>query len=216
VPGAGNPQALNRYSYALNNPLRYKDPSGHVVETVVDIATIAYDVAEVVKDPSAGNVLALVLDVGAAFLPGVPALAGTFLRGSKTAAKAVSHADEAADAVKISAKLLDEGVERVGKETAKKATQTHHLLTNKSSRWTKPMEEIAGKYGLDLDGAWNKVAMPHSGRHANAYHEWVLGQLEYINTQAKGNKDEFLRLFDELIKKPVLENPDMVGRDFWR
>ncbi len=29
VPGAGNPQALNRYSYTFNNPLRYTDPSGH-------------------------------------------------------------------------------------------------------------------------------------------------------------------------------------------
>jgi RHS repeat-associated protein len=29
VPGAGNPQALNRYSYVFNNPLRYVDPSGH-------------------------------------------------------------------------------------------------------------------------------------------------------------------------------------------
>jgi hypothetical protein len=29
VPGAANPQAYNRYSYVLNNPLRYIDPSGH-------------------------------------------------------------------------------------------------------------------------------------------------------------------------------------------
>jgi hypothetical protein len=29
VPGAGNPQAFNRYSYALSNPLKYIDPSGH-------------------------------------------------------------------------------------------------------------------------------------------------------------------------------------------
>jgi hypothetical protein len=29
VPGAGNPQALNRYSYVFNNPLKYIDPSGH-------------------------------------------------------------------------------------------------------------------------------------------------------------------------------------------
>ena len=29
VPGYGNPQALNRYSYVLNNPLRYTDPTGH-------------------------------------------------------------------------------------------------------------------------------------------------------------------------------------------
>ena len=29
VPEPGNPQALNRYSYVYNNPLRYTDPSGH-------------------------------------------------------------------------------------------------------------------------------------------------------------------------------------------
>jgi len=29
VPGATNPQALNRYAYALNNPLKLVDPSGH-------------------------------------------------------------------------------------------------------------------------------------------------------------------------------------------
>ncbi|MCP4252170.1 MAG: hypothetical protein GY775_01960, partial [Candidatus Scalindua sp.] len=29
VPDPTNPQALNRYSYVLNNPLKYTDPSGH-------------------------------------------------------------------------------------------------------------------------------------------------------------------------------------------
>ena len=29
VPGAANPQAWNRYSYVLGNPLKYIDPSGH-------------------------------------------------------------------------------------------------------------------------------------------------------------------------------------------
>jgi hypothetical protein len=29
VPGAGNPQNLNRYAYVSNNPLKYIDPSGH-------------------------------------------------------------------------------------------------------------------------------------------------------------------------------------------
>jgi RHS repeat-associated protein len=29
VPEPGNPQALNRYSYVYNNPLRYIDPTGH-------------------------------------------------------------------------------------------------------------------------------------------------------------------------------------------
>jgi RHS repeat-associated protein len=31
VPGMFNPQNLNRYSYVRNNPIRYTDPSGHVI-----------------------------------------------------------------------------------------------------------------------------------------------------------------------------------------
>jgi RHS repeat-associated protein len=30
IPGAGNPQSWNRYSYTLNNPVKYTDPSGHM------------------------------------------------------------------------------------------------------------------------------------------------------------------------------------------
>jgi hypothetical protein len=29
IPSPGNPQALNRYSYVYNNPIVYRDPSGH-------------------------------------------------------------------------------------------------------------------------------------------------------------------------------------------
>lgn len=32
VPNPANPQALNRYSYVLNNPLRYIDPTGYLTE----------------------------------------------------------------------------------------------------------------------------------------------------------------------------------------
>jgi RHS repeat-associated protein len=31
VPEPGNPQALNKYSYVYNNPVRYTDPTGHCI-----------------------------------------------------------------------------------------------------------------------------------------------------------------------------------------
>jgi RHS repeat-associated protein len=33
VPSPGNPQSLNRYSYVLNNPIKYVDPTGHMAFT---------------------------------------------------------------------------------------------------------------------------------------------------------------------------------------
>ena len=36
IPGAGNPLAWDRYAYVNDNPLRYRDPSGHCVETPDD------------------------------------------------------------------------------------------------------------------------------------------------------------------------------------
>jgi RHS repeat-associated protein len=32
VPEPQNPQSLNRFSYGLNNPVKYTDPSGHAVD----------------------------------------------------------------------------------------------------------------------------------------------------------------------------------------
>ena len=31
IPGAGNPQSWDRFAYVNNNPLRYTDPSGHMM-----------------------------------------------------------------------------------------------------------------------------------------------------------------------------------------
>jgi len=110
VPQTGNPQTLNRYAYVLGNPLRYRDSSGHWVETAWDILNIGWDIYEVKRDPSLINIGALVVDVGAAALPFIPAGAGLIARGGKAAKAAVevaSHADEVADAAKVLSKVED-------------------------------------------------------------------------------------------------------------
>jgi len=98
VPEPGNPQALNRYAYVYNNPLRYTDPSGRWVETVWDVANLLWDVREVWRDPrNPWNWAALVVDVGTTLLPGVPAFAGAVQKGGQV----FRHADEAAQAGRI-------------------------------------------------------------------------------------------------------------------
>jgi RHS repeat-associated protein len=123
VPEPGNPQALNRYAYALNNPVRYRDSSGYWVETAWDIANILWDIYEVRRDPSLLNIGALVVDVGTAILPLVPAGAGLIVRGGKAAkvgievathademadvARVLSHADEVGKSLRVADKLAD-------------------------------------------------------------------------------------------------------------
>jgi RHS repeat-associated protein len=53
VPDPTNPQALNRYSYVLNNPLKYTDPTGHGWWSILtDVASIGFDVYQLASDPS--------------------------------------------------------------------------------------------------------------------------------------------------------------------
>lgn len=99
--------------------------------------------------------------------------------------------------------------------TATKPNQVHHYATNKSKTYTPQLEEIANRYGLDLDDAWNKDLLPHQGRHPNAYHEYVLDSMKQFDNIAQGDKDIFLKLFDNL-KNNVKSNPDMLYKDYWK
>jgi len=101
-----------------------------------------------------------------------------------------------------------------GTSSTAKPTQTHHFLTNKSSTYTAQIEKITKKYGLDLDGSWNKAAMQHQGRHPNAYHDYILNEIKRIDSIAKGDTNIFLKLF-ESVKNEVLKNPDMLTKSFW-
>lgn len=68
-----NPQSLNRYSYALNNPLRYKDQDGHIpVETAIDVISFAYSFYELIRNPSWGNLGYVIWDGLAAVVPYAP------------------------------------------------------------------------------------------------------------------------------------------------
>jgi RHS repeat-associated protein len=41
IQSQANPQCFNRYSYCLNNPLRYTDPTGNIIDTIYDANILA-------------------------------------------------------------------------------------------------------------------------------------------------------------------------------
>lgn len=74
-PANGVGGNFNRYWYANNNPYKFKDPDGRYIETAVDIAFIASDVADIGKNGLGWtNGLALAADVVGAALPGATGL----------------------------------------------------------------------------------------------------------------------------------------------
>jgi hypothetical protein len=102
VPEPGNPQSLNRYAYVGNNPVKHTDPSGHWLETAVDIAGIAYDIYDIHSNGlNWENGLSLAADVLCAALP--------IAAGGGVAVRALMHADDAVDAVKAVNKAGDLG-----------------------------------------------------------------------------------------------------------
>ena len=96
-----------------------------------------------------------------------------------------------------------------------KPNQVQHFATNKSKKYTKQFEDITKKYNLELDDAWNKELMPHQGRHPYAYHEYVLREMTKYDNIARGNKEKFIKLYEQL-KNKVINNPDMLTKDYWK
>ncbi|MEN4013094.1 MAG: AHH domain-containing protein [Bellilinea sp.] len=208
-----HPATQAPYPYALNNPLRYTDPSGEFVETLFDLAMVGYSVYTIGDKLQRGCAVpwtdwaALGLDALSLVLPFVPA-GGMVIR-------LAAHADDLGDAARLIHK--SDNIFRIGKQLPLPGmeqyvkdvpSQLHHLITNKGKYWPEIMRKMTDKYKLDLDDDWNKVALPgHSGSHTNWYHQWVHKRLQEIDAIAKGDKDLFLDLFTEFVKKPVLDNP---------
>ncbi|WP_026371044.1 RHS repeat-associated core domain-containing protein [Kallotenue papyrolyticum] len=107
APGPQNPQELNRYSYVNNNPIRHTDPTGHWLESAIDIASISYDLYDIKQNGLTWTSgLALAADVASLALP-VVAGGGAAVRALAHAddvAKVVTKSDKAADAAKVIAK----------------------------------------------------------------------------------------------------------------
>jgi len=127
LPNVYDPQQLNRYSYVTNNPYRYVDPSGHIVDTIADVGFIGYDLYEIYNDPwNWRNWAALGGDAVGAALP--------FVTGLGAGIKIVTKADDivdvgrAVDKTYDSIKHGDDLIDVIRADTAgDAASMTNHL-----------------------------------------------------------------------------------------
>ncbi|MCL2117218.1 MAG: AHH domain-containing protein [Planctomycetaceae bacterium] len=66
--------------------------------------------------------------------------------------------------------------------------ELHHFASNKNKAYTPEFKAIASKYNLKLGESWNTAILPHRGRHAKLYHDFVLAEMQKIDMIAKGDK----------------------------
>lgn len=92
----------NLFTYAVNNPVMFSDASGNIVETLVDAASIAVSLKDMVSNPSWLNLGFLAWDVASVFVPFAPgsyvAKGGKIVKaakGTKGARKLIKVADKA-------------------------------------------------------------------------------------------------------------------------
>jgi pyocin large subunit-like protein len=104
-----DPQALNSYSYARQNPLKYIDPNGNWFETAFDVAMFSLSVNDFKRDPGFWTGFSVLADGASIVLP-IPALVG-----------AARHADDVGKAAKNINRARESGqnIAKFGLEYAK-------------------------------------------------------------------------------------------------
>ncbi len=144
---------FNRFNYAANNPYKYRDPDGRVIDTVFDVGFAAYSAYTLATQPSWTNAGALAADLAGIAIPGVTGLgagvraaahAGDAARSSRSANELGLPGKGAAagNSVQLSKGLASQ--QQLGELASGLGTVTHGVAAHKPLR---AAENLASQHG---------------------------------------------------------------------
>ncbi len=115
-----NLHSFNRYAFANNNPLRFTDPDGRAVETILDVVSLGLSLNEFRKEPGLLNGLGVAYDGLAVAVPFMPGGFGIIKNANRAAdaateAKRSVQAGEAAKGAKTTTEAAGELAKDLGR-----------------------------------------------------------------------------------------------------
>ena len=152
VPHPDNPQEFNRYTWVINNPIRYVDPDGHQVQAAAgvlvlvggtvtplpdDIVTIPTGLMLIATDPMVQNLLVM----ANVYLPQISAIVSDAADvGKQIVRRAVDASNGATQPPNGSPNLPRDPFENAP-EAVKKGVETLRKIIDNTETWT------TGRYG---------------------------------------------------------------------
>ena len=115
---------------------------------------------------------------------GISLLRGDYVGAGVNAVAMLPVVGDAFKGGKMVAKGADKIGDAVGVAKIAKPLQNHHFATIYGENAVRLQKEI-DKYGLKLDGDWNKEILPHLGRHTQEYHDQVLERTRQAAAEAE-------------------------------